>query len=322
MWILKRFESLIRREKPHIDTVHLPFYHFTSWLFTDCGSFVPAGSHVGCVRNDRGNHQASVVQMKVCMSTASTGQTFGPNPFMRAQPSLCFHQDRGPVETLSFPTETLCLWACKVTASVSVHTVSGALSNGKCYALKSLPIFSVGLCHIISICVTTCISCDISYFVILWTLPLCLMSLCDLILFSFVSLYNLSFPLVLGCFISFLFLLFHYTLWFFCFIGVMLELCLYLVILGGVLSFCATLLSSLVVWFNFPVLFHFLSCLIILFCAVSFHFCVTWFHLINCYHVLSFDIVLCHLWVVSVKVPLLIVVVNISCYSKYKWYDK
>ncbi|XP_034451760.1 uncharacterized protein LOC117767893 isoform X1 [Hippoglossus hippoglossus] len=51
--------------------------------------------------------------MKVCMSTASTGQTFGPTPFMRGQPSLCFHPDHGPMQTHSFPAETLSPLACK-----------------------------------------------------------------------------------------------------------------------------------------------------------------------------------------------------------------
>ncbi|XP_051278344.1 uncharacterized protein LOC127375944 isoform X2 [Dicentrarchus labrax] len=48
--------------------------------------------------------------MEACTSTASRGKTVSPNPFMRAQRSLCFHQDHGP---MGFPPEALNPRACK-----------------------------------------------------------------------------------------------------------------------------------------------------------------------------------------------------------------
>ncbi|TKS78036.1 hypothetical protein D9C73_013138 [Collichthys lucidus] len=45
--------------------------------------------------------------MKVCMSMASRGEAFSPMPFMRAECSLCFHQDHGPMGFHSRGSELL-----------------------------------------------------------------------------------------------------------------------------------------------------------------------------------------------------------------------
>ncbi len=147
-----------------------------------------------------GSGRQSVVQMKACMSTASRGGTFSPKPFMRAQRSLCFHQDYSPMETQGFAPEALSCWACKVTTCcLSPYPQITWYGIQLCCAMS----FYVMFCwHFMACQVFNVVLCYVILFLVISSLPFNFVVSFHFLSFHFIFCHFMMCQFISCCFIS------------------------------------------------------------------------------------------------------------------------